>query len=140
MAEMYKRGQSLLEIARHFDCSKHKVRTELKKAKVQTRASVTQATHKRRLKSGKQNALPYYGFCYFEGKIIKDPKEFPILSKIHSLHEQGKTIHQITQSLIKSKLPSRKGKIWSWAAVQNIVERFKQKNIILISGGEYEFR
>lgn len=105
---MYKKGQSLMDIARHFDCSKHKVRAELKSQKVQIRVSVTQATHMRKLKSGKQNALPYYGFCYFEGKIIKDPKEFPILSKIHNLHEQGKTIHQITQSLIRSKHPSRK--------------------------------
>lgn len=140
MIEKYKNGSSLRELAKLFDCSKSKITTALKKAKVKIRSSITQETNKRSLKSGKQNALPYYGFCYLEGQIIKDPKEFPSLSKIHLMHEQGMTIHQITQSLNKNKMPSRLGKVWSWAAVRNIIERFIQKKVILKKGGEYEFR
>ena len=140
MVEKYENGCSLREIAKLFDCSKHKVRNELKKAQVQIRQSVTQETNMRPLKLGKQNALPYFGFCYFEGQIIKDPREFPVLSKMHLMWEQNSTIHQITQALNKNKIPSRHGKTWSWAAVRNIIERFNQKKLVLHKGGKYEFR
>ena len=140
IAEKYQNGCSLGEIAKIIGCSKDKVRTELKKAGIAIRSSVTEATNRRSLKSGKQKALPYYGFCYFEGKIIKDPREFPVLSKIHFMWEQKKTIHQITQALNQGKVSPRRAELWSWLAVKNIVERFNQEKIILKPGGEYEFR
>ena len=35
---------------------------------------------------------------------------------------------------------SRKGRQWSWAAVQNIVKRFEQKKVVILKGGRFEFR
>ncbi|MBL7670297.1 MAG: recombinase family protein [Bdellovibrionaceae bacterium] len=140
IAEKYQKGCSLRDIAKLLGSSKNRVRSELKKLGLEPSQSNAQATHKRSLKSGKQAALPYYGFCYFEGQIVKDPREFPTLQTIHRLWSRGKSIHQINQELNRAKIPSRKGKAWSWAAIQNIVLRFKNKQIILSKGGKYEFR
>lgn len=138
--DKYQDGWSLGDIASLIGCSKNKVRIELKKSKIAIRSSVAQATNRRPLKSAKQKALPYYGFCYFEGKIIKDPREFPVLNKIHFMWEQKKTIHQITQALNQQGIGPRRAKAWSWLAVKNIVDRFNQEKILLKEGGEYEFR
>lgn len=140
ISEKYKTGSSLRDIANLFGCSKNKIRSELKRHGLELRDGRAQATHKRPLKAGKQAALPYFGFCYFEGKIIKDPREFPVLQRIHRLWSQKKTIHQINLELNRAKILSRTGKTWSWAAIQNIVARFENKQVILSKGGKYEFR
>jgi hypothetical protein len=49
------------------------VRVDLHKAGVELRENIVQATP-RRASGGKQDALPYYGFCYFEGRIAPDPR------------------------------------------------------------------
>lgn len=140
VVEMYSKGMSLRDISRQLGISKNGVRSSLLRAGQKLREPTPKVTHKRSLKSGKQAALPYYGFCYFEGKIVKDPREFPTLQKIHRLWSQGRTIHQINLELNRAKLPSRTGKVWSWAAIQNIVARFENKQVILTKGGKYEFR
>ena len=140
VAEKYKSGCSLRDLAKLYGYSKSKIRSTLKRQGLKPRAVIAQATHRRSLKSGKQGTLPYYGFCYFEGQIVKDPREFPILQLIHRYWSQGKSIHQINLELNRAKILSRKGKTWSWAALQNIVVRFETKKVILSKGGKYEFR
>lgn len=138
-AEFYRNGRSLGDIARELGCSKSKVRNDLKKAGVQVRKSLSHPTHRRKTNSGKQKALPYYGFCYFEGKIVPDPREFPTLTLINRLLKEKKTTHQITLELNSRKIKSRMGREWSWAAVQNIIDRFKKKKVILHGRGRFEF-
>jgi hypothetical protein len=121
-------------------CSKSKVRSALRRCGIKPRESTAQATNERPLKSGKQGVLPYYGFCYFEGQIIKDPREFPTLQIIHRGWSRGESIHQINLQLNHAGVLSRKGKTWSWAAIQNTVARFENKQFILSKGGKYEFR
>lgn len=140
IAEKYQNGSSLRDLAKHYGYSKGKIRSAILRQGCKVRVSAAQATHERSLKSGKQGALPYYGFCYFEGQIIKDPREFPTLQMIHRHWSQGKSIHQINLELNRAKALSRKGKTWSWAALQNIVNRFETKKLILSQGGKYEFR
>lgn len=140
IAEKYENGCSLRDIAKLVGCSKSKVRTALKHSGIKPREYSTQVTNQRPLKSGKQGSLPYYGFCYFEGQIIKDPRDFPTLQIIHRGWIRGESIHQINLKLNQAKILSRKGKAWSWAAIQNIIARFENKQIILFKGGKYEFR
>lgn len=75
IAEKYENGCSLRDLAKQFGYSKSKIRSTLQRQGLKPRAVIAQATHKRSLKSGKQGTLPYYGFCYFEGQIVKDPRE-----------------------------------------------------------------
>ena len=139
MADFYRKGWSLRDIARECGCSKNKIRNDLQKAGIELRERSAQSTPCR-ADSGKQSALPYFGFCYFDGRIVPDPREFPILKLIHRLWKDRKTIHQITQDLNRSKTPSRKGKEWSWAAVQNIVKRFEQGIVTLHGRSGYKFK
>ena len=140
IAEMYDKGLSLRDIALQFGYSKSRIRRELRQFGLKLRDKEPQATHLRSLKSGKQSTKPYYGFCYFEGEIVKDPREFSTLQLIHRLWGQGKSIHQINLELNRARISSRTGKEWSWAALQNIVARFENQQIILTKGGKYEFR
>lgn len=140
IADMYEKGLSLREIALQFGYSKNRVRSKVRRLGLKLRNQRPQATHLRSLKSGKQSARPYYGFCYFEGEIVKDPREFPVLQMIHRFWSCGKSIHQINLELNRARILSRTGKTWSWAAIQNIVARFKTKKVVLLKGGKYEFR
>ncbi len=140
LAVLYQKGWSLRDIARETGCSKNKVRSSLLKSGLELRDQFPQATFARGMSGGKQGALPYYGFCYFEGEIVRDPREFPTLQLIHKSWKKKQTTHQITQQLNQANLPSRTGKVWSWAAVSNIVTRFEQQIVILQKGGRYEFR
>jgi hypothetical protein len=131
--------RSLKDIAREFGCSKNKIRKDLLKAGLELRSKSTQATDRRDVSAGKQGALPYFGFCYLEGKIVKDPREFPTLQMIHQCWQGKRTAHQIVQELNHLKILSRTGKTWSWAAVQNILDRFELGKVSIQKGGRYEF-
>lgn len=89
---------------------------------------------------GRRGRKPFYGFCYFEGQITKHPTEFPILLSIHKMWQEGKSTHSINLDLHKRRIKAREGGKWSWAAIQNIVQRFESKKIIITKGGEYELR
>lgn len=123
-----------------FGWTTSQIRRELQRRGIRPRESRNLATGVRALKPGKQGSSPYFGFCTFEGHIVKDPREFPILQVIHRHWSRGKTVHQINLELNKAKILSRTGKQWSWAALQNIVVRFETKKIILSNGGKYELR
>jgi len=138
-AESYANGHSIAEIAIDHGCSKVKVKSLLKRAGITSRQRRPQATHLRKITSGKQGARPYFGFCYFEGRITRDQREFPTLQIIHKRWAKGATIHAIVKELNQKTIVSRTGKVWSWAAVQNIVNRFENKHVI-IKGSQYEFR
>ena len=140
IAEMYLKGCSLKDIANRLGCSKHKIRNVLSRNKIKTRVSYSHAKNKRKSKFGKLSARPYFGFCYSEGVIVKDPIEYPILELIYRFWKQDKSHHQITLALNKAKILSRTRKEWSWAAVRNIVVRFEDKKVILKPGGKYELR
>lgn len=138
--EEYQKGQSIADIAKVLGRSKSFVKLRLERAGIEPREKLSQTTHMRRIKRGKQGARPYYGFCYLEGEIVKDPREFPTLVLIHERWVSKKTIHEIVKELNRKAIPSRKGKSWSWAALQNIVARFEDGHLKLSKGGKYEFR
>lgn len=71
IVEKYKNGCSLRDIAKLVGRSKTKIRRELNRRGIKPRDKITQATHLRSPKSGKQGARPYYGFCYFKGQFGK---------------------------------------------------------------------
>lgn len=140
VSSLYKKGLSASEISKLLGFSKFKVLSILKKMKIELRLKTAHALPNRLLKHGKQATPPYYGFCYFEGHIIKDPREFPILQIIYDRLSKDKTIQEIVTELNSKKLPSRTGKLWSWGSVKKIAARIKEKKVILQTGGQYELR
>lgn len=109
--------------------SKNFVRACLFKEGIKLRNKYAEAMELRRHKRGKQGARLYYGFCYLEGEIVKDPREYPTLVLIHKLLKDRYTIHQIVKELNRRNLASRTGRRWSWASVKNIVNRFTLENL-----------
>ncbi len=138
--ENYKNGYSLKDISKVVGRSKNKIRRELIRNGIELRENIVQATNAKPLKRGKQGSRPYYGFCYFEGQITKDPREFPTLQLIHRRWSEHKSSHSIALELNRAKLYARNGRAWSRAVVRTIIIRFERKNILLHKGGKYEFR
>lgn len=136
--EKYQNGFSVGEIAAEYGCSKHKILLALKRHRVNMRPKVAFKTTEARRYGGKSASKPYYGFCYFEGKLTKHPIEFPVLQLIHRMWQQSKSAHYINLELDKRRFKSREGRQWSWAAIQNILKRFEEKKVVLHKGGRYE--
>ncbi len=134
IVEMYQNGCSLTDVAKLVRRSKDRVRNELLRNGIEPRGRMTRARDSHSLKSAKPSARLHYGFCYFEGHIVKDPREYPTLKLIHHHWVNGKTVQGIRVELNRAKIPSRSCKRWSWAAVKSVVDRFKDKTVVLQKG------
>lgn len=71
------------------------------------------------------NTRPPFGFSFFQGEIIKDPKEYPILQLIQNLWKQGMSINSIMLKLGKRGSRSRMNKAWSYNVIKSIIKRSK---------------
>ncbi len=129
--EEYQKGLSLSQIATKYNRSKNFIRSCLMREGIKLRDKFAEAMALRRSRRGKQGARPYYGFCYMDAEIVKDPKEYPTLVLIHDFWKADMTIHQVVKELNSREILSRTGRKWSWAAVQIIINRFKQKLVWL---------
>ena len=76
---------------------------------------------KKRLKKLKAN--PNYGYYVFQGELVKNPKEYPIVQLILSLWKQGRRLFEIRQELMDRKIKSRKGKSWDRNMIKKIIMR-----------------
>ena len=76
----------------------------------------------------KNSAPPPYGFCYLEGRLQKDPREYPILQIIEKQRQIGRTPTEIARYLDGKGFKTRLGKAWTQAHVFNIVQRIKLRN------------
>jgi len=140
ITQKYKEGMSLGDISKLLGFSKNKIRNILLKQGIVLRSVSTQVNRKCKIKSGKLAAWPYFGFCYFQGKIIKEPKEYPTLQLIYRFWNEGKTNYEITLNLNKAKILTRTGKSWSWSTIKYIVSRFENEIIVPSKGGQLELR
>lgn len=131
---------SLGDISKLLGFSKNKIRNILLKQGIILRSVSNQVNRKCKIKSGKMAVWPYFGFCYFQGKIIKEPKEYPTLQLIYRFWNEGKTNHEITLNLNKAKIPTRTGKSWSWSTIKYIVNRFENEIIVPSKGGQLELQ
>jgi hypothetical protein len=64
-----------------------------------------------------------YGYIYFDGKIISDPKEQLVLRKILKLCDCGKNYQDIANELNAKNLVTRFGKKWRRSMVRLIFKR-----------------
>jgi len=66
---------------------------------------------------------PPFGFAYLDGKLIVDPKEQLIISKILKLRQSGMSLRAIAEELNGQKIPTRTGKDWYLSFVKTIIDR-----------------
>ncbi len=72
----YKNGLSLRDIENRIGYSKSKVRDILIRAEIPLRKRVEENRRATQGIRAKKNAKPPYGFCYFEGRAVVNPKEY----------------------------------------------------------------
>jgi hypothetical protein len=131
LAALYRKGLSMRDIEAQTGIAKTTVRKLLLKEGVEIRPKVSDSLVQRWRSPGKRGIRPIYGFTYFDGKIVKHQKEYPILLLIHRLWKKGDTATSIAHALNGKGYPSRMGKKWSWNAVNGIVDRFQSGVLVL---------
>ena len=138
--ELYGKGLSLADISRNTGIAKNTIRAILLRAGIELRSNRSVPVSKALTDSGKRNIRPYYGFCYFQGAIAPDQREFENLALIHQLWSLGTNSNRIADVLNEKKIPARAASKWNRNSIVNIITRFENKQIILLKGGKYELR
>lgn len=137
MVELYKKGLSLRDIGTELNVSKTKVRSTLLKAGVELRPADPTPKEVARWRIRKTKAPPPFGYCYFQGEMVKNPIEYGTLMIIYRQWKAGMNANALTRYLNAKKLKPRKAKDWHNKAVKKIVARFELKKITL-EGGDRE--
>lgn len=125
VAPLYKKGLSITDIADQTGLKRTSIWSSLRAHKEELRAQAPVPFDRWRKRTGKVNARPPYGFSFFQGEIIKDPKEYPILQLIQNLRKQGLSISSIMLKLNERGSKSRMNKLWSYNVIKSIIKRSK---------------
>lgn len=139
IVRLYEMGLSLRDIESREGLSKTKIRSILIRSNVPLRPMREEASRGRCGTQGKKCAKPPYGFCYFEGKIMRHPKEYPVLLNIIRRWKSGQSANSIATSLNGKRVASPMNRRWSWNSVTNIIQRVKNGSLIQ-KGDHYELQ
>lgn len=139
IADLYKKGNSFRDIGKLVGLSKTAVRDVLLRLQIPIRPSFSETQRATQLRVGKKNIKPPYGFIYFEGKVVRHPKEYPTLLQIIGLWKKGRPLNSIATELNEKRVPSPMGKLWSFNSIDNIIKRIKNGHLVQ-NGDIYELR
>jgi Trp operon repressor len=131
IANLYKRNLSLRDIAKELNLSKTTIRKHLLKEGVLLRPKDPTPAQVKCWRIRKTKAPPPFGYCYFQGELVKNPIEYDALLKIHRQWKSGMNANEITRYLNAKKIKPRKAKEWHNKAVKKIVARFESKKIVI---------
>lgn len=138
LVNQYRSGLSLTDISKQTGKAVNTIRDILIRAGVELRPNVSAPVSSTWRESWKRNILPYYGFCYFQGRVVKDPREYENLLLIYHLWKSGANPNSIATHLNSKKVPARRASSWNRNSVVNILKRFEDGTIYQ-KGGELEF-
>lgn len=133
-APLYQKGLSVTEIAEQTGLKRTTIWQALKTHQdpFNPKPSVP---YKRWRKGHKRTgARPPYGFCFLQGEVVRDSKEYPTLLLIHGLWTRGSKIMSILAALSERNLKSRTGREWSYGVIKAIVQRIDSGAIVLRAG------
>lgn len=125
-APLYLQGRSLKEISALTGFPYSTIRTQLVKGGVTLRPNKSVSSTEVLRQRFKNSSPPPYGYCYLDGCLQKDPREYPILQIIEQQRQQNKNPTSIAKYLNGKKLKPRKGKVWKQPTVYYIVQRLNQ--------------
>lgn len=74
---------------------------------------------------GKTRNKPPYGWCFSQGELVKDPREYPVVQLIESLWKQGRTVGEIVRYLNGNGYRSRLNRDWGYGVIKGIIKRLK---------------
>lgn len=139
LVKMYQSGMSLADLAKQTGIAQTTIRARLIKSGIEMRPKFSIPFEQARRKTGKRNTLPYYGFCYFQGRVVPNPKEYDHLMKIYNLWKMGMNPNAISEHLNSKKIPPRSATCWNRNSIVNIINRF-EKRLIVFKNGQLEFQ
>jgi len=134
LIKMYQSGMSLGDLAKQTGIAQTTIRARLIKSGIEMRPKLSIPFEQAQRKTGKRNILPYYGFCYFQGKIVPNPNEYDHLMKIYNLWKMRMNPNAISEHLNSQKIPPRSATSWNRNSIVNILNRFKKKLIVFKDG------
>jgi hypothetical protein len=122
-----RKGLSLREIASQTGFTVGSVRWTLKSGGVVMRSATPVPFSAWEKSHGTISSRPPYGYCFLQGEVVKDTSEFKTLLLIHRLWKSGATAYSVAKQLNGMRVPPRRGKLWGWKSINNILKRLKQK-------------
>ncbi len=123
MIELWQKGGSFNDISRITGKSRARVRATLHRNGISTRPKIEESKVTAWRKSGRTNAHPPFGFTYYLGRLVIEPREHEILLLIERLAKEGLNPNAIAEHLnVKTFKPRRAGK-WNRNSVRLILQR-----------------
>ena len=130
-AEFYASGLSLAQVSKQLNKSKSFIRKTLLEAGVALRAS------KDILEDGKPRTHSHhtgntpFGYRCLRGRLIMDAREIEIVQLVMNLWIAGQSYSAIAKHLNNQGIKNRKATPWDHSLVRSIVERHKEKPLVL---------
>jgi len=130
-ADFYESGLSLDQIAKHLNCSKALVRKSLQSAGVVLRPSCQNPHFKKINPPNHRTGVPPFGYRILRGRLILDAREIQIVHLVMNLWTAGQSYSAIAKHLNNQGVKNRKATPWDHSLVRSIVERHKDKPLVL---------
>lgn len=124
---LYLQGRSLKEIVALTGFPYSTVRSQLVAGGLTLRANKSVSSSEILRQRFKNSTPPPYGYCYLDGRLQADPREYPILQIIEQQRRQGQNPTAIALYLNGRKIRPRKGKVWKQPTVYNIIQRLNEQ-------------
>ena len=103
IAQLYQKGNSFRDNEKLLSISKTKIRDILIRLKIPIRPVFPESNKATQRVVGKKNVKPPYGFAYFEGRVVKLPKEYRTLLQIINLWKSGRSLNSIDNIIKRIK-------------------------------------
>ncbi len=136
LAESYSSGLSFGEIAKRTGIPKVTVRKTLVDAGVGIRNFKNCRKPSLDLAQVMSSGKTPYGYCYLEGKLVMDAREYQVVLDMFRMWQAGRSLRAIAFTLNERRVSTRQSKSWRHEVVKNIIERHK-KELQKHKGEEY---
>lgn len=127
-APLYLHGHSLKEISAMTGHPYSTLRSQLVDGGLTLRSNRSVSSNSILRQGFKNSAPPPYGYCYLDGSLQKDPREYPTLKIIKQQWQLGKNPTDIARYLNGRNTKPRKGRIWKQPTIYYIVQRLQQED------------
>lgn len=123
---MYKKGLSVSDIAEQTGIARSSIYKTLRSNRHELRPQVSVPFERWRKGHGKTRNKPPYGWCFSEGDLVKDQREYPIVLLIENLWKQGRTVGEIVRELNGKGYRSRMNRNWGYGVVRGMIKRLSK--------------
>ena len=122
---LYKKGLSITDIANQTGLKRGSIWNSLRANRESLRPQVSVPFERWRKGHGKVRNKPPFGYCFFQGELVKDTREYPTVLFIESLWKQGKKVGEIVRELNGKGYRSRMIRAWGYGVVKGIIKRLE---------------